>query len=307
MSGYIGARLASAGAVIFGVLVLVFSLIHVVPGDPVEVMLGEHARPADRSALRTSLGLDLPVTTQFGRYLQRLAAFDLGVSLHSRRPITAILAQRIPSTAVLALAALFVAGFVGLPLGIVAAMHKDTPLDAGAVSFAMFGAAIPNFVLGPLLVLIFALWLGWLPVSGQEIGSGLVLPALTLGTSLAAVLSRMVRATLLETLGQDFVRTARAKGLSETQVVVRHALGNAMLPITTLMGLQLGALLAGTVITEKVFEWPGVGLLIVESIQRRDYPVVQASVLLISLTYVVVNTITDFAYAWLDPRIQLRE
>jgi len=305
--GYVGARLASACVVIFGVLILVFSLIHLVPGDPVEVMLGEHARPADRSALRASLGLDLPVTAQFGRYLQGLAKLDLGVSLHSRRPITEILAQRVPSTAILALTALLVAVSIALPLGIVAAMRKDTPVDAGAVSFAMVGAAIPNFVLGPLLVLVFALWLGWLPVSGQTSGPALVLPALTLGTSLAAVLSRMVRSTLLETLGQDFVRTARAKGLTEWQVVVRHALGNAMLPIATLMGLQLGALLAGAVITEQVFEWPGVGLLMVESIQRRDYPVVQASVLLISLTYVVVNTLTDFVYAWLDPRIRLRE
>ena len=307
MIGYIGTRLASACVVIVGVLLLVFSLIHLVPGDPVEVMLGEHARIADRSALRASLGLDLPVTTQFRRYLQGLAKLDLGVSLHSRRPITEILAQRIPATAILAFTALFVAVGVALPLGIVAAMRKDTPVDAGAISFAMLGAAIPNFVLGPLLVLVFALWLGWLPVSGQTSGSGLVLPALTLGTSLAAVLSRMVRSTLLETLGQDFVRTARAKGLSEWQVVARHALGNAMLPITTLMGLQLGALLAGAVITEKVFEWPGIGLLMVESIQRRDYPVVQASVLLISLTYVVVNTLTDFVYAWLDPRIRLHE
>lgn len=307
MIRYCAGRLLSSVIVLLGVLVLVFALLHLVPGDPVEVMLGEHAAPADRAALRASLGLDLPLPVQFGRFVRGLARLDLGTSLHSREPIRAVLAKRIPWTAALALAAIVIAVLLGFPLGMVAAVGKDTSTDAAAVTFAMLGAAVPNFVLGPLLMLVFALWLGWLPVSGGGTPAGIVLPAVTLGTSLAAVLSRMVRATLLEALGQDFVRTARAKGASDRQVVIRHALGNSMLPVITLAGLQLGALLAGAVITEKVFAWPGIGELMVESIQRRDYPVVQACVLLISLTYVFVNTATDLLYAWLDPRIRLAE
>lgn len=307
MIGYCVSRLLGAGLVIVGVLVLVFALIHLVPGDPVEVMLGEYARPADAEALRVALGLDLPLTTQFGRYLEGIARFEFGVSLHSRRPISEMLAARVPATASLAIISMAVAIALALPLGIAAAMRQGTVLDAGAVSFSVLAAAIPNFVLGPLLVLIFALWLGWLPVSGRDSFLSILLPAITLGASLAAVLSRMVRAALLETLGQEYVRTARAKGLKETQIVTRHALGNALLPIVTLAGLQLGVLLAGAVITEKVFDWPGIGLLLVESIQRRDYPVVQACVLVISLTYVLLNTLLDVLYGWLDPRIRLHE
>ncbi len=305
MTAYCVSRLLGAALVMFGVLCLVFALLHLVPGDPVEVMLGEHARPADAKALRTALGLDLPLHIQFWHFFEGLLRFDLGASLHSRRPITEILAQRIPATVALAVASMVIALLIALPMGMVAAMRRDTAVDAGAVSFSVFAAAVPNFVLGPLLILVFALWLGWLPVSGRDSAFSIVLPAVTLGASLAAVLSRMVRATLIETLGQDYIRTARAKGLSEAQVVRRHALGNALLPVVTLAGLQLGVLLAGAVITEKVFDWPGIGLLLVESIQRRDYPVVQACVLLISLTYVAVNTGLDFVYAWLDPRIRL--
>ena len=289
-----------------GVLVLVFALLHFVPGDPVEVMLGEHARPADAQALRAALGLDLPLHVQFWRFFEGLLRFDLGESLHSRRPINEILAQRLPATVILALASMAIAALIAFPLGIIAAMRRDTVVDAGAVSFSVLAAAVPNFVLGPLLILVFALWLGWLPVSGRDSAWSILLPAFTLGASLAAVLSRMVRATLLETFGHEYIRTARAKGLSEGQVVRRHALGNALLPVVTLAGLQLGVLLAGAVITEKVFDWPGIGLLLVESIQRRDYPVVQACVLVVSLTYVLVNTLLDFVYAWLDPRIRLR-
>ncbi len=302
---FIAARLLSAAVVVLGVACLVFALIHLVPGDPVEVMLGESARPADREALRAALGLDRPVAAQLGAYLGDLARLDLGESLHSRRPIAELLAERIPATVELAVAALLVALLLALPLGVLAAARRGGGWDTGAMTFAMIGVSVPNFVMGPVLILVFAFWLGWLPVSGREGASSLVLPALTLGTALASVLSRMVRASLLEVLGDDYIRTARAKGLGEISVIVRHALPNAALPVVTVLGLQLGTLLGGAVITEMVFSWPGVGQLTVEAIQRRDYPVLQACVLVISLAYVVVNTATDLVYGWIDPRIRI--
>lgn len=305
MIRFLASRLFSAFVVVFGVSCLVFLLIHLVPGDPVEVMLGESSQAADREALREALGLNLPVHLQLWHYFNGLLHLDLGVSLHSRQPIAEILAGRIPATLELAAAGLLVALLIAFPLGILAALRKDTVWDGGAMFFAMLGISIPNFWMGPLLILVFSLGLGWLPVSGNEGPASLVLPALTLGTAMAAILSRMVRMTLLEVLSEDYIRTARAKGLPWGRVVLRHALRNAMLPIITLLGLQLGALLAGAVITEIVFSWPGVGQLVIESIQRRDYPVVQACVLLISLSYVAVNTLTDLCYAWLDPRIRL--
>lgn len=301
---FLMARIASALVVIFGVLCLVFFLIHLVPGDPVEVMLGESAQVADREALRQSLGLDQPLLVQFGQYLGNISRLDLGLSLHSKRPIIDILLERIPATAELALAALLVAVLIAFPLGVVAAVRKDSAWDHSAMAVSLLGVSIPNFLMGPLLILVFAVWLGWLPVSGREGLGSLVLPAITLGTAMAAILSRMVRATLLEVLGEDYIRTARAKGLGPRAVIWQHALRNALLPVITLLGLQLGALLAGAVITEAVFSWPGIGQLVIEAIQRRDYPVVQACVLLISLTYVLVNTMTDLAYAWFDPRVR---
>ncbi len=305
MLRFLATRLLSALVVVLGVSVLVFLLIHLVPGDPVEVMLGEGSQAADREALRQALGLDRPWSVQLVQYLEGLLRLDLGISLYSRRPIADILLERLPATLELAAAGLLVAVLIALPLGIVAALRRGTAWDAGAMGFAMLGVSIPNFWMGPLLILVFSLWLGWLPVSGREGPASLVLPALTLGTAMAAILSRMIRATLLEVLGEDYVRTARAKGLSWSRVVWRHAMPNALLPIITLLGLQLGALLTGAVITEIVFSWPGIGQLVIESIHRRDYPVVQACVLLISLTYVAVNTLTDLCYAWLDPRISL--
>lgn len=298
-------RMASAAVVILGVLCLVFFLIHLVPGDPVEVMLGESARPADREALRQSLGLDQPLTVQLGQYLSNAMQLDFGTSLHSRRPIVSILAERIPATLELAIAALLIAVVIAFPLGIIAAVRKDSGWDHGAMAVSLLGVSIPNFLMGPLLILFFSVWLGWFPVSGREGFGSLVLPAITLGSAMAAILSRMVRATLLEVLGEDYIRTARAKGLGPGAVIWRHAMRNALLPVITLLGLQLGALLAGAVITEAVFSWPGIGQLIIEAIQGRDYPVVQACVLLISLSYVVVNTLTDIAYSWLDPRVRL--
>ncbi len=307
MLRFLVSRLLSALVVVAGVACLVFLLIHLVPGDPVEVMLGESARPADREALRQALGLDRPIPAQLLEYFRGLASLELGQSLHSKRPITEILSERIPATAVLALAALVVAVVLALPLGVLAAVRPHSRYDAGAMVFAVLGVSIPNFVMGPLLILVFSFWLGWFPVSGREDFSSLILPALTLGTAMSAILARMVRSSLLEVMREDYIRTARAKGLGEFQVITHHAMKNATLPVITILGLQLGTLLGGAVITEIVFSWPGVGQLTIESIQKRDYPVLQACVLVISLAYVVVNTVTDVVYAWLDPRIRLGE
>lgn len=305
MRGVFLPRLFSAAVVVVGVCSLVFLLIHLVPGDPVEVILGESSQPADREALRAALGLDQPLLLQYGHYLQQLAHLDLGQSLHSRKPVADLLAERIPATFELAVSALAVALLMAVPLGIVAALNRDKAGDHVAMSFAMLGVSIPNFWMGPLLVLVFALWLGWLPVSGRETPASVILPALTLGTGMAAILSRMIRTTLLDVLGEDYIRTARALGLGRGRIILHHALKNTLLPVLTLLGLQLGALLAGAVITEIVFSWPGIGQLTIEAIQRRDYPVLQGCVMLIALTYVSVNTLTDMVAAWFDPRIRL--
>ena len=291
--------------VAFGVLLLTFLLVHLVPGDPVEVMLGESATSADRTQLRAELGLEKPLSQQFVQYLGNLAHGDFGRSIHSHAEISHLLAERIPATAKLALLALAIAVCIGLPLGILAALHHLRWPDRLATLSSLTLSAMPHFWLGPLLMLVFALWLGWLPVSGMESRGSILLPALTLACGLAAILTRMARASLLETLNEDFVRTARAKGLPERLVVLRHALKPALLPVVTVLGLQLGSLLAGAVITETVFGWDGVGRLLVESIEKRDYPVTQACVLVIAMTYVLVNLLTDLAYAKLDPRVSL--
>lgn len=305
MLSFVLSRLISAAIVVAGVVTIVFALIHLTPGDPVEVMLGESASTADRQALRRQLGLDRPLAEQLGHYYLRLARGDLGTSLHSGRDIQAILAERVPYTAALAGASLALAIFMALPLGALAATNRGRVWDGAAMTFAVLGLSLPNIWLGPMLILVFSFQLGWFPVSGTGGALAIVLPALTLGTALAAILARMVRATLLETLGAAYVTTARAKGLSRLAVVSRHAGRNAALPVLTVIGLQLGALLGGAVVTEIVFAWPGLGQLLVESIQRRDYPVVQAVVLLVSVVYVAVNTAVDLMYAWLDPRIRL--
>ena len=305
MLTFITHRLAGALLVVFGVVSIVFLLIHLIPGDPVEIMLGEAASVADREALRAALGLDQPLARQFMTYLEGLLRLDLGNSYHSHRPVFELVLERLPATLVLAGMALLITLVMAVPLGIVAAVRRDSLWDSGAMGFSMLGVSVPNFWLGPLLILVFSLWLGWFPVSGRESFGSVVLPAITLGTGLAAVLSRMVRSSMLEVLGEDYMRTARAKGLAPSRVILHHGLRNALLPVITLLGLQLGALLAGAVITETVFSWPGVGLLTIEAIQSRDYPVVQACVLLISISYVLINLLTDIAYAWVDPRIRL--
>ena len=305
MPAYLISRLFMAAWVIFGVTSLVFFLIHWVPGDPVEVMLGESASAVDREALRQALGLNRPVLEQWGSFLTGVFTFDLGTSLFYQQPVMELLNGRYLATLKLATAAFVIAIVIAIPLGILAAARQGTAWDYGAMGFSLLGVSVPNFWLGPLLVLVFSLGLGWFPVSGGEGAGAVVLPAVTLGTSLAAILSRMVRSSLLEVLGEDFIRTARAKGLSAWQVLIRHGLRNAWLPVLTLLGMQVGALLGGAVITETIFSWPGIGSLLIESIQRRDYPVVQACVLTISLAYVMINLLTDLLYAWVDPRIRL--
>ena len=305
MLKYLYSRFATAILVIFGVSTIVFLLIHIVPGDPIEVMLGETAQYADREALRHTLGLDLPLWKQWLNYNNQLLHLDLGYSLHTKQAVTTTLFQRVPATALLAFVSIVIAILIALPMGILAAVRKGSTWDVGAMTFSMLGVSIPNFWMGPLLIMVFSLWLGWFPVSGNEGVSSLVLPALTLGTALAALLSRMVRASLLEVLNEEYIRSARARGLSEDIIIWKHALSNAALPIITVLGMQLGGLLAGAVITETIFSWPGVGQMMIEAIQKRDYPVVQACVLLISLSYVVVNLITDLAYAFFDPRVRL--
>ncbi|MCK5876594.1 MAG: ABC transporter permease [Candidatus Marithrix sp.] len=303
MLSFLFSRLLSTLVVMLGVVTLVFLLIHLVPGDPVQAMLGESATFADQEVLRTSLGLNQPLLIQWQSYMLGLLQGDLGISLYSKSPIIDMLWERFPATLELALAGLLVALVLALPLGSIAALRKDSVYDNGSMVFALLGVSIPNFWLGPMLIYLFSLTLGWLPVSGNEGFSSLILPAITLGTALAAILARMIRATLLEVLNEDYIRTARAKGLRESAIIIHHALRNASLPLITILGLQLGTLLGGAVITEIIFAWPGIGQLTIESIERRDYPVVQACILLISLSYVLVNTMTDLLYAWLDPRV----
>lgn len=297
-------RLTALIIVVFGVLLLTFALLHLVPGDPVDVMLGESASTADREILRAQLGLDQSLPSQFLHYLWQMIHGDFGVSIHTQTPIVEMLTQAYPATVWLALCALTVGLLVGIPLGVYAALKYGGWQDVLITLLSVRLAAMPSFWLGPLLMLLFAVWLGWLPVSGMQGSTSVLLPALTLGLGLSAILTRMTRTSLLEVLNEDFIRTARAKGLSERRVVINHALRAALLPLVTIVGLQMGSLLAGAVITETIFSWNGIGKLLVESIEKRDYPVTQACVLVVALSYVLVNTVTDMAYRWLDPRVK---
>lgn len=297
-------RLLGFASVIFGVLVLTFLLIHFVPGDPVEVMLGESASVTDREALREQLGLNQPLIVQFGQYLNNLAHGDLGQSIHTKMPIIELFKTRYPASIKLAILSLIIGVAIGVPLGVYAALKAGHWQDLLVTIVSVRLSAMPVFWLGPMLMLLFAVWLGWLPVSGMDEPTSIILPALTLGFGLSAILTRMTRTSLLEVLNDDFIRTARAKGLSERTVIFRHALRAALLPIVTIVGLQMGSLLAGTVITETIFSWDGIGRLLVESIEKRDYPVTQACVLAIALSYVVINLLTDITYRVVDPRMR---
>jgi peptide/nickel transport system permease protein len=288
---------------LFGAATLVFLLLHVVPGDPIDVMLGESAAPAAREELRARLGLDRPLAEQYGRWLTGLARADLGESIRSGRPVTELLAERVPVTVTLALTALLVAVSIGIPLGVLAANAPGSPVDRLALAVSLGAVATPSFWIGPMLVLLFAVELGLLPVAGHGTAAHLVLPALTLGTGMSGILIRMTRSALLETLSDDYVRTARAKGASRTRVFLTHALPNAATPVLSVLGLQLGAVLAGSVVTETIFAWPGLGRLVIEAIQSRDYPVVQGAVLVIATVTVLANLLADLAQAAVDPRV----
>ena len=305
MLRYFVRRVLLAIPVLIGVATLVFSLIHLVPGDPAQAMLGDGAAPQDVAELRTSLGLDQPLLTQYVTFLRHAVTGDLGKSFRTGQPVTTMIVERIPATAELALAAMLVAIVIALPLGVVAAVWRGTAIDYGAMTFALLGVSIPNFWLGPLLAIVFAVEFGWLPVSGRGTLAHLVLPAISLGLALAAILARMTRASLLDELGELYVRAARARGVSNAASVTSHALRNSMIPLLTIIALQFGAVLTGAVITETIFAWPGIGRLLIQSIGFRDYPMVQGCILLIAVTYVTVNLVTDLMYGVLDPRIRL--
>ena len=304
MTRFLLRRLLLTIPVLVGVATLVFSLIHLVPGDPVQAMLGESASPQDVAQLRTRLGLDRPLYEQYISFAGGVVRGDLGTSFRYGTPVTREISARLYRTLQLALAAMSVALVVALPLGILAAVFRATLIDHLAMTTALAGISMPNFWLGPLLAILFSVRLGWLPVAGTGTLANLVLPSVTLGAALAAILARMTRASVLEELRELYVLAARARGLSRTRAVVRHAFRNSLIPIVTIVGLQFGAVLTGTIITETIFAWPGVGRLLIQAISFRDYPLVQGCILFISITYVFVNLVTDLAYGWLDPRIR---
>jgi peptide/nickel transport system permease protein len=299
-------RAFSVLPVLLAVSTIVFFLIHAIPGDPVDLILGEQALPADRVAMAHEMGLDRPVIEQYGSFLKGLVSGDWGTSIFNQRKVTALLKERFAATALLAVAAMFVALIIAIPAGTIAAIRRGSLWDSAAMFMALVGISVPNFWLGPVLILIFSVHLGILPIAGIESIWSLILPAITLGAALAAMLSRMTRSTMLEELKSEYVTTARSKGLSEKKVIFKHAFRNALNPIITIVGLQVGTLMAGTIITEKIFLWPGVGMLLLESIHRRDYPVVQGCILIIAMIYVIVNTFTDILYAKVDPRVRLK-
>ena len=305
MLRYLVRRLLLTLPVLLGVATLVFSLIHLVPGDPAQAMLGDGASAQDIAELRVNLGLDRPLLEQYVTFLRHAITGDLGRSFRTGQPVTTMIVERIPATAELAVAAMIVAILIAIPLGVVAAVWRGTAADYGAMTFALAGVSIPNFWLGPLLAIVFAVELGWLPVSGRGTLAHLILPAVSLGLALAAILARMTRASLLEELRELYVRAARARGASRVAAITTHALRNSMIPLLTIVALQFGAVLTGAVITETIFAWPGIGRLLIQSIGFRDYPMVQGCILLIAVTYVTVNLVTDLMYGVLDPRIRL--
>jgi ABC-type dipeptide/oligopeptide/nickel transport system permease component len=304
MARFLARRLLLTIPVLFGVATLVFSLIHLIPGDPARAMLGDAAAQADVDQLRARLGLDRPLLEQYAAFMRGLVTGDLGTSLRTGQPVVAQIGERMPATIELAGAAMLVAIALSIPLGIVAAVWRGTAIDHVATTISLSGISIPNFWLGPLLAIVFAIELAWLPVSGRGTPAHLVLPAISLGASLAAILARMTRATLLEELREQYVLAARARGASRIRSVLRHAFRNSLIPVVTLIGLQFGAVLTGAVITETVFAWPGIGRLLIQSIGFRDYPIVQGCILLIAVTYVAMNLLTDLFYGVLDPRIR---
>ncbi|HEV2960810.1 MAG TPA: nickel ABC transporter permease [Candidatus Angelobacter sp.] len=304
MLRYLVSRLLYTVPVLWLVVSVVFLLIHLVPGDPIQQMLGENATSADVEAVRHAYGLDVSIGRQYVNYWKGVLQGDLGRSMGFDQKVDRIIAQRYPLTLQLTLAAMAVALLISIPAGVRSARRRNRWDDRVLSFVSLLGLSFPNFALGPILILFFAIRLGLVPVSGSGTLAHLVLPAITLGGSLAAILTRMVRTSMLEELSQDYIRTARAKGLSENVVVYKHALRNALVPVLTVIGLQFGALLAGAIVTETIFSWPGIGRLTIQAINRRDYFLVQGCILAIGLTYVVVNFVTDLLYSLANPRIR---
>jgi peptide/nickel transport system permease protein len=305
MIRYVIRRLAALVPVALGVATLTFAIIHLVPGDPVVAMLGENAAPADIAGMGHRLGLDRPLWEQYISFLGGIAEGNLGESLSYHKPVVTLIEERFPATLELAGAGLLLAILIAFPLGLIAGSNPGGAGDVGAMGFAVLGISVPHIYLGPLLMILFSLHLRLLPLTGRGGLSHLVLPAVTLGTALAAIIARMLRQSLIQVRGSDYMRTARSKGLSERAALLRHGLRNAMTPVVTLIGLQAGALLTGALITEVIFSWPGLGRLLITAIGARDYPLVEGCVLTFAMTYVIVNLVTDFVYAIVDPRVRL--
>ena len=307
MTQYIIRRLLQMIPITLGILTLIFSLIHLIPGDPAMQIAGDGARPEDVAHVRKSLGLDQPLWKQYVTYITNLAQGDLGTSFRTGAKVSTEIAARYPATMQLAFGSMFVALLVAFPLGIISAIYRNSWIDNVARFFALIGVSMPSFWFGPLLIIAFAINRTWFPVSGREDGlKSLVLPSVTMGLALAAILTRMIRISLADELGQLYVTTAIAKGVTRGKAIFRHALKNALIPVITILALQFGSLLTGAIITEQIFSWPGLGRLLIQSITTRDYPQVQASILVIALTYIMVNFISDLLYGIVDPRIKLQ-
>jgi len=307
MLGYVVRRSAQSLLLVWLVTVVVFALLHLTPGDPASVMLGENATPEQVQALQRSLGLDQPLVLQYARFLGRALHGDLGTSIRAQRPALEVVLERLPATLLLTAGAFSFAVLIGMPIGVISAVKRLTLWDHGSMALALLGQSMPGFWLGLVLITVFAVHLRWLPASGMGSLSHVVLPAITLGMFLIGLIIRLTRSSMLDVLGQDYVRTARAKGLAERMVVMQHALMNALIPVVTLVGLQLGLLLGGAVITETVFAWPGVGLATVTAIHQRDYPVVQCAVLVSAVLVLSINWAVDLLYHYLDPRVHTVE
>ncbi|TQK53901.1 peptide/nickel transport system permease protein [Brevibacillus sp. AG162] len=303
MKQFIVKRLLSGIIVLFGLSVFTFLLIHLIPGDPVRIMLGQRATVEQIETLRGELGLNKPLVVQYLDYASGVLKGDLGTSLKTGRPVSTEIADRFPATAKMAVASLVVAVVIGIGLGVLAAKYKDTPIDGAIMTFSTFGMSIPGFWLGLLVILVFSVHLGWFPIAGGTGLKDMVLPAFTLGTLMATALSRLTRAGMVEVLSNDYIRTARAKGMNERIVLLRHAFRNVMIPIVAVIGLELAGLLGGAVIVEQVFGWPGVGTLAIQAISSRDFPMIQGTTLFIGTVYVLVVILIDVLYALLDPRI----
>jgi ABC-type dipeptide/oligopeptide/nickel transport system permease component len=306
MTQYIIRRLLQMIPITLGILTLIFSLIHLIPGDPAVQIAGEGARPQDVENVRKALGLDKPLWQQYVTYLGNLAKGDLGRSFRTNESVARQIRERYPATMQLAFGSMLVALLVAFPLGVISAIYRNSWIDNVARFFALVGVSMPSFWFGPLLIIAFAINREWFPVSGREAGlRSLVLPSLTMGLALAAILTRMIRVSLAEELTQLYVTTAIAKGVTRAKAIFAHALKNALIPVITVLALQFGSLLTGAIITEQIFSWPGLGRLLIQSITTRDYPQVQASILVIALTYIMVNFISDLLYGVADPRIKL--